>query len=542
MRLRTRDLPVFPVSSGGPAHHVQTAGGAPSHIGPGQLTAADHAESPRLGVVTLGCDKNTVDSEHMTAALVSAGGRVVEDVETADVLVVNTCGFIEAAKEESIDAILEACALKENGRVKAVAAVGCLVQRHQRELEQEIPEVDLFLGIAEMGRLVPELRERRLLPERFVPTMERPLRMLSARSRHSTFLKISEGCDHTCAFCAIPHMRGLHRSAPLPELVEEARALGDAGVRELNLVSQDTTWYGRDLRRRDRSAPLLPDLLTALLDGTDVEWFRLFYMYPSGITPEMTAQIAQEPRVLPYLDMPLQHGSDRMLQRMRRPERQATIRERVGRLRDRIDDLTLRTTVVVGFPGETEDDFAMLLDLLEELRFDRVGAFAYSLEEGTAAAEMPDQVPDELKAERLERLEDHQRGLSWESNLAMVGRRLPVLVEEAMPEREGTRETARASAGDEEASTWNEDERLAGGGRDATFAGADAVGRTWGQGPEVDGRTHLVGAPGARPGEIVVAEIVAADEHDLEGTLIDRAGAARSRPAPPSGPRRPGSS
>lgn len=517
MRLRTRDLPVFPVSSGGPAHHVQTADAGP-------------VEGARLHIVTLGCDKNTVDSEHMTAALASAGAHMVEDAEAADVLVVNTCGFIEVAKEESIDAILQACALKETGRVRAVAAVGCLVQRHQRELEREIPEVDLFLGIAEMGRLVDELRGRRLLPEHFVPTMERPLRMLSAKSPHSTFLKVSEGCDHTCAFCAIPHMRGLHRSAPLPELVAEARALGDAGVRELNLVSQDTTWYGRDLRRRDRSAPLLPDLLAALVDGTDVEWFRLFYMYPSGITGELVELIAREPRILPYLDMPLQHGSDRVLQRMRRPERQSTIRERVSRLRERIDGLTLRTTVVVGFPGESEDDFAALLELLEELRFDRVGAFAYSLEEGTKAAEMPDQVPDEIKAERLARLEDHQRGLSWEANLALVGHRLPVLVEEKVLDRQGTGAT-----------TTRQGRRLA--GSECGGAGPMAVGRTWGQGPEVDGQTYLAGAAGARRGEIVTAEIVDAGEHDLEGTVIGPPGAAtRWRPAPPSGPRRPGSS
>ena len=488
MRLRTRDLPVFPVSPGPSARQVRAAGAGPFGIGSGS--------GPRLGVVTLGCDKNTVDSEHMTAALVSAGAQVVREVETADVLVVNTCGFIETAKEESIDAVLEACALKERGRVKAVVAVGCLVQRHQRELEPELPEVDLFLGIAEMGRLVPELRARRLLPDDFVPTMERPLRILSSESRHSAFLKVSEGCDHTCAFCAIPHMRGLHRSAPLAELVAEARALAEQGARELNLVSQDTTWYGRDLRRRDKSAPLLPDLLAALLDGTDVEWFRLFYMYPSGITRRLAELISREPRLVPYLDMPLQHGSDRVLARMRRPERRASIRERVAWLRDRIDGLALRTTVVVGFPGETEDDFRAMLDLLEELRFDRVGAFAYSLEEGTLAAKMPDQVPAAVAAERLERLEDHQRGASYEANLALVGRRLPVLVDSAAPS--SVAGAAESVNGEGE---W------------------DAVGRTWGQGPQVDGRTFLAGAEGARPGEIVVAEIVGAGEDDLEGVV-----------------------
>jgi ribosomal protein S12 methylthiotransferase len=265
--------------------------------------------------------------------------------------------------------------------VKAVVAVGCLVQRHGDELSREIPEVDLFLGLTELPTLVPQLRSRGLLPseEEFVPTMERPLRILSTETPHTSYLKISEGCDHTCAFCAIPLMRGLHRSQPVEELVREAAGLAAAGVREINIVSQDTTWYGRDLRRKDREAPLLPDLLRALVAGTDVPWYRLFYMYPSGLTRELVELIASEKRILPYLDMPLQHGSDRILELMRRPERRETIRERVGWLREAVPDLTLRTTVIVGFPGETDDDFREMLELLEELRFERVGAFTYSV-------------------------------------------------------------------------------------------------------------------------------------------------------------------
>ncbi len=481
MRLRTRNLPVFPVTAGsdGRGEGVLTVDPRSFEIGSGN--------GPLLGIVTLGCDKNTVDSEHMMAALVSAGARVTSEVGTADVVVVNTCGFIEAAKEQSIETILDACALKKEGRIRAVAVVGCLVQRHRMELEREIPEVDLFLGIAEMARLVPELRARGYVTGDFVSNMERPLRILAAPAGHTSFLKVSEGCDHRCAFCAIPHMRGLHRSADLNALVAEARALGEQGVRELNLVSQDTTWYGRDLRRRNPSAPLLPDLLRALLDGTDVDWFRLFYMYPSGITPGLADLIAREDRLLPYLDMPLQHGSDRVLERMRRPERQATIRERVTWLRDRIEGLALRTTVIVGFPGETEDDFDIMLDLLEELHFDRVGAFAYSVEAGTPAAEMPAQVPEEVKAERLERLEDQQRGLSYESNLKRVGRRVPVLVDSLSPEQE---------------------------------VGWDAVGRTQSQAPELDGQTFLKGA-GVAGGSIVTAEIVSASEEDLTGQVVD---------------------
>jgi ribosomal protein S12 methylthiotransferase len=282
-------------------------------------------------------------------------------------------------------------------------------------------------------------------------------------------------------------MRGLHRSADLDGLVAEARSLGRQGVREINLVSQDTTWYGRDLRRRDREAPLLQDLLEALLEGTGVDWYRLLYMYPSGITPALVDLIASQPRLIPYLDMPLQHGSDRVLARMRRPERQATVRQRVRWLRDSIDDLTLRTTVIVGFPGETEEDVSTMMDFLEEIRFDRVGAFTYSIEEGTAAAAMPDQVPEEVKAERLDRVMEHQRDLSLESNLQRVGTRAKVLVDELTPDQPGR----------------------------------GALGRTQGQAPEVDGRTFLTGAQGIAPGDIVDVEIVDADDYDLTGRLVD---------------------
>ena len=369
--MKTRDLPVFPLSAdpirSDVARDVQAVRLDIDPVGP--------ENGPRIGLVTLGCDKNTVDSEKIMAALVGHGARVSSDVEGSDVVVVNTCGFIEAAKEQSIETILEACQLKEEGQVKAVVAVGCMVQRYKDELQAEMPEVDLFLGLTEMGLLVPELRQRGLLLEEpeVVPNMERPLRVLSAETPHTSFLKISEGCDHTCAFCAITSFRGLHRSAPLMELVAEAQALSRQGVKELNIISQDTTWYGRDLWRKDRSSPLLPGLLWALVHDTDIAWYRLFYMYPSGITQELVELVATEDALLPYLDMPLQHGSDRMLEAMRRPERQDVIRERVAWLRDAIPDLTLRTTVIVGFPGETDDDFRDMLDLLEEVRFDQCG-------------------------------------------------------------------------------------------------------------------------------------------------------------------------
>ncbi len=364
-----------------------------------------------------------------------------------------------------------------------MVAVGCLVQRHGAELEREIPEVDLFMGLTELPSLVPELRHRGLLPaeEDFVPTMERPLRILSTETPHTSYLKISEGCDHTCAFCAIPLMRGLHRSHPVEELVREAAGLGAAGVKEINIVSQDTTWYGRDLRRADRSAPLLPDLLTALLQGTEVPWYRLFYMYPSGMTRELVDLIASEDRILPYLDVPIQHGSDRILTLMRRPERQGTIRERVGWLREAVPDLTLRTTVIVGFPGETDDDFRQMLDLLDEVRFERVGAFPYSVEEGTRAAEMPGRVPDDIVQERLEEVMELQRIVSLERNLEGVGRRVEVLVDTVLDD-------------------------------DPEFVG---VGRTVGQAVDVDGVTHLRGARGLRAGDLIVGTVKEAFDYDL---------------------------
>jgi ribosomal protein S12 methylthiotransferase len=366
----------------------------------------------------------------MTAALLGHGAHVSDDLERADVVIVNTCGFIQEAKEQSIETILEACELKERGRLKAVVAVGCLVQRYKQDLQVEIPEVDLFMGLTELQGLVPELRTRGLLPEpATVPIMERPLRVLSTGTPHTSYLKISEGCDHTCAFCAIPLMRDLHRSQAVAELVRESDGLGALGVKEINIVSQDTTWYGRDQRRRDRDAPLLPELLRALVDGTDVPWYRLFYMYPSGIAREMVELIANEARIVPYLDVPIQHGGDRMLQLMRRPERQETIRERVGWLRDAIPDLTLRTTVIVGFPGETDDDFQEMLDLLEEIRFERVGAFTYSIEDGTRSASMDGHVEQGVMNERLEQLMELQRDISFKKTLALVGMRTTALVD-----------------------------------------------------------------------------------------------------------------
>ena len=481
--MRTRDLPVFPLAPD-PIRPEVSPDVAPVHY---QIDPAGAVDGPRIALVTLGCDKNTVDSERMMAALVGHGAHVSSQVEGADVVIVNTCGFIQAAKEQSIETILEACDLKSQGDLKAVVAVGCLVQRYKSELQEEIPEVDLFMGLTELQGLVPELRERGLLPEaEAIPIMERPLRVLSTATSHTSYLKISEGCDHTCAFCAIPLMRGLHRSQPVPDLVREAAGLGALGVKEINIVSQDTTWYGRDKRRHDANAPLLADLLRALIAGTDIPWFRLFYMYPSGITREMVDLIAGEARIVPYLDVPIQHGSDRMLELMRRPERQATIRERVGWLREAIPGLTLRTTVIVGFPGETEADFRDMLELLEEIQFDRVGAFTYSVEEGTRAAEMDGHLSTHAMNERLEELMEMQRDISFEKNLDLVGTQATALIDQLVTD-------------------------------DADFT---AVARTEAQALDIDGVTNLTGTDGLEPGAMVKVEITDALDYDLIGQVV----------------------
>tara|TARA_Y100000817_G_scaffold232549_1_gene184936 strand:+ start:1467 stop:2765 length:1299 start_codon:yes stop_codon:yes gene_type:complete len=430
------------------------------------------------------------------AALLGHGARVSSDIQDAEVIIVNTCGFIRSAKEQSIETILDACAMKGEGDVRAVVAVGCLVQRHGDELAKEIPEVDLFLGLTELPRLVTELRGLGFLPDKStaVPLMERPLRLLSSESRHTSYLKVSEGCDHTCAFCAIPMMRGLHRSQPMHDLVREASGLHAAGVQEINIISQDTTWYGRDLRRHDSEAPLLPDLLRALLEGTAVPWYRLFYMYPSGITRELVDLLASEDRILPYLDMPIQHGSDRILNLMRRPERRKTIIERTGWLREAIPGLTLRTTVIVGFPGESEDDFSQMLELLEEIQFERVGAFTYSVEEGTRAERLPGHVPQDVMDDRLEELMELQRAISFERNSMYVGRETDVLVDQPL----------------------NDDPEYG------------AVGRTAGQALDVDGVTHLIGSGVWNPGEFVRARVVGAHDYDLVAEIVETTDQSRS--------------
>jgi ribosomal protein S12 methylthiotransferase len=436
----------------------------------------------KLGVISLGCDKATVDSERLVGELVGHGAVVTPDLPQADVILVNTCGFIDAAKQESIDAMLGAARLKRTAAVKAVVAVGCLVQRYRQDLQKEIPEVDLFLGFSDLHHLVPELAARGLIAD---PVASHPgVRQFLGEAPHVRYLKISEGCDHTCAFCAIPLMRGKHRSEPLARLVREAQALEAQGAQEINLVAQDLGHYGRDL---GAGGPKLPDLLEALLAETSVPWYRLLYVYSAGLTERLVELVARSPRIVPYLDMPIQHAADRMLERMRRPERVRTLREKLGWLRAAVPDLALRTTCLVGFPGETDGDFRELLAFLEEAQFDRLGAFAYSPQEGTHAVQYADDVPDVVKRERLEELLEVQRAISAERLARFVGREVGVLVD-----------------------------RVA----DPDESGATHVGRVPWQADDVDGVTYVEQGGWVEPGCFVRTRLTGSEDYDFRAVAL----------------------
>jgi ribosomal protein S12 methylthiotransferase len=378
----------------------------------------------KIGFITLGCDKNTVDTERYLAELSDYGGEYTPELSEADVIIVNTCGFIDAAKKESIDAMIDAASFKTSGVCQAVVGVGCMIERHKDELADALPEVDLFLGASETGRLAQELAERGIVGGDPV-AMHPGVRIYTGDLPHVRYLKISEGCDHGCAFCAIPLMRGKHRSFSRDEVIREAQLLEMQGAREINLVAQDLAHYGRDIR----DGVGLPELLESLVSETSIPWIRMLYLYSTGITPKLLEVVAREKRILPYLDMPMQHAADSVLARMRRPERKRTIRDRVARFREAVPDVAIRTTCIVGFPGETEQDFDELMDFLEEIQFDRVGAFTYSPQEGTRAAAMIDDVPDAIKRERLERLTELQRSITAERYEARLGRSTRVLVD-----------------------------------------------------------------------------------------------------------------
>ena len=433
----------------------------------------------KVGVITLGCDKNTVDSERYLAQLSDYSAEYTSELADAEIIIVNTCGFIDAAKKESIDAMIEAARFKADGRCQAVVAVGCMIERHKQELLEALPEVDLFLGSSEMQRLVPELTARGLLGEAS-EGLHPGVRVYTGDLPHVRYMKISEGCDHGCSFCAIPLMRGKHRSFALDEVVREAQLLELQGAREINLVAQDLAHYGRD--RRDGNT--LPELLEALVTQTSIPWIRLLYLYSAGITDRLLEVVAREPRVLPYLDMPIQHGSDLVLARMRRPERKRTIRDRVRKFRDAVPDVAIRTTCIVGFPGETDEQFEELLEFLEEMQFERVGAFTYSPQEGTRAAQYADDVHEAVKRERLERLTELQRSITAGRYESRVGCTALVLVD-------------RANVG----------------------KGTSQARLPW-QADDIDGVTQIdVALPPGTIAEVAVEEVI--DDYDFQASVIN---------------------
>ncbi|WP_420440293.1 30S ribosomal protein S12 methylthiotransferase RimO [Candidatus Palauibacter sp.] len=462
----------------------------------------------RLGLISLGCDKNTVDSERMLAELIGHGAERT-DVDEAEVILVNTCGFIDAAKEESIETILEAERLKRDGACRSVVAVGCMVERYREEMAESLPEVDLLLGLRDLDRLVPELRERGFLQGPARAGGAHPGERIPVGARHVRYLKVSEGCSHSCAFCAIPLWRGKHRSFDLERVVAEAQRLEAQGAVEVNLVAQDLAHWGRE----QRDGTDIATLVEALLHETSIPWFRLLYIYSAGLRDPLIELMASETRLLSYIDMPIQHASDTVLRRMRRPERAATLRARVARLRETIPDLTLRTTVLVGFPGETDAEFRELVDFLDEVPFDRLGAFAFSPQEGTRAAAMEESfVPGDLARDRLEEVLEVQRAVSRERLAAEVGRERVAVVDAPAASDEPTLELLYEDP-----------------------PGAAQLGRIESQADDVDGVTVLVGGDGLAPGSLVRVEIQRAADFDLAGRVrevvrrvSERGGAAPS--------------
>ena len=376
----------------------------------------------KVHLVSLGCPKNTVDSERMLGLLQGHEYEITPDPLEADVVVVNTCGFIAPAREESIDAIMAASQLKEEGKCVGVIVTGCLAQRYEEELKRELREADQILTIAEEPDIVR--RVDRLLGNTRAHYVESPPRSLLT-PRHWAYLRIADGCDHQCAFCAIPAIRGRHQSEPIEQLVAETRRLAAGGARELVLVSQDSMRYGADLYGRPRLVPLLREL--AAVEGID--WIRLMYTYPAFWTEEMIAFYAASEKMCAYIDMPLQHISDPVLQRMKRATTRAKTLALLDRLRQDLPGVGLRSSFIVGFPGETEAQFEELLEFVEETRFDYVTGFMYSPEEGTAASGLDGEVPEEVKAERFSRLTQLQEGISAAINSELVGTRQVVLVD-----------------------------------------------------------------------------------------------------------------
>ena len=436
--------------------------------------------------VSLGCDKNLVDSEHMLGMLLAEGFTITNDEAEADVIVVNSCCFIHDAMEESIQTLIDLGSYKESGQLKVLVVTGCLAQRYAKEIREEIPEVDAIVGTNSYDEIVSVIR-RTLAGER--PTVCKPLEGLCedrggrivTTGGHFAYLKIAEGCDKRCTYCVIPQIRGNYRSVPMERLLAEAEELVANGAQELVLVAQETTVYGRDLYGKK----MLPELLRRLSGIPDLHWIRLLYCYPEEITDELIDVMASDSKICHYIDMPIQHCSDDILRRMGRRTSKEDIQRIISRLRERMPDITLRSTLICGFPGESEEEHRELLEFIRETEFDRLGAFAYSRQEQTPAAEFADQIPEEIKEERVARVMELQQEISAEKNRALIGETLEAFVEGKVA-----------------------DEPV-------------YIARTYRDAPDVDGYLFLTSERELYTGEFVRAEVTGAHEYDLIGEMIE---------------------
>ena len=450
----------------------------------GSLYLPERFQHMKILFVSLGCDKNLVDSEMMLGMLQEKGYTFTDDETEADIIVVNTCCFIQDAKEESINTLLEMGELKREGRVKALIAAGCLAQRYREEIRKEIPEVDAIVGTTALGSIVEAVedvlagtgkdycRDINAAPvaggQRIVTT-----------GGHFAYLKIAEGCDKHCTYCVIPKVRGKYRSIPLEDLVTQAEKLAEEGVKELILVAQETTLYGVDLYGEKS----LPRLLKALARISGIYWIRILYCYPEEITDELIETIASEPKVCHYLDIPIQHASDSVLKRMGRRTSAQELRNMIGKLREKIPDICLRTSLISGFPGETEEDFEELYRFVNEMEFDRLGVFTYSQEEDTPAAAMPDQVDETVKESRRDELMELQQAVAFEKAENMAGRVLTVMIEGKLADED-------------------------------TY-----VARTYRDAPNVDGYLFLNTTADLMTGDFVKVLVTDSNEYDLIGEI-----------------------
>ena len=461
----------------------------------------------KIYLVSLGCDKNLVDSEIMLGLLSKEGYAITNDLSEADYAIVNSCCFIGDAKEESINTIIEIGELKKEGKLKGLIVTGCLAQRYQSMITDELPEADAVIGTTAYDNIVSaiaEIKSKNGLADKslYIEDLER----LAGGEEHrlvpageiSSYIKIAEGCNKRCTYCIIPYIRGNYRSIPMETIVKEAEELAKQGTKELLLVAQETTLYGVDIYGKKA----LPELVHELSKISGIEWIRLLYCYPEEITDEIIEAIKNEKKVCHYIDLPIQHSSDAILRKMARKTNQAELRERIAKLRKEIPDITLRTTLITGFPGETEEDFKELYNFVDEMEFDRLGVFTYSAEEGTPAAEMDGQVDEEVKTARRNEIMELQQEISAEKAEGRIGKVYEVLVEGTVP--------VDSVNGEAFASIMevNEDGKKV------------YIGRTYMDAPDVDGQVFFEADYEIMSGELVEVEIIASDEYDLFGVLI----------------------